>query len=318
MSTDGIGAAIKRKEDHRFLTGKGRYTDDFNRPGQGYAVMVRSPHAHANLTGIDKSAAEGMPGVLGVFTNADMEADGIVGALPAGWVITNKDGSQMKTPGHPILAKGKVRYVGDPVAIVVAETLAQARDAADALEVSYEELPASIDPATTCDDGKPQLFEEAPNNECFDWEIGDKDAVEEAFSKAKHITTLNIINNRLIPNAMEPRAALGEYDSGSDMMTIYTTSQNPHVARLVMSAFVGLAPEHKLRIIAPDVGGGFGSKIYIYSEEVACAYASKKLGVPVKWTADRSESFLSDAHGRDNVTEASLAVDENGKILGLR
>ena len=318
MSTDGIGAAIKRKEDHRFLTGKGRYTDDFNRPGQGYAVMVRSPHAHANITGIDKSAAEGMSGVLGVFTNADMEADGIEGALPAGWVITNKDGSQMKTPGHPILAKGKVRYVGDPVAIVVAETLAQARDAADALEVSYEELPASIDPATTCDDGKPQLFEEAPNNECFDWEIGDKDAVEEAFSKAKHVTTLNIINNRLIPNAMEPRAALGEYDSGSDMMTIYTTSQNPHVARLVMSAFVGLAPEHKLRIIAPDVGGGFGSKIYIYSEEVACAYASKKLGVPVKWTADRSESFLSDAHGRDNVTEASLAVDENGKILGLR
>ncbi|WP_455374443.1 xanthine dehydrogenase family protein molybdopterin-binding subunit [Limibacillus halophilus] len=318
MSTDGIGAAVRRKEDQRFLTGKGRYTDDFNRPGQGYAVIVRSPHAHAKLNGIDSTAASAMPGVLGIYSNADMEGDGIAGGLPAGWMITNKDGSQMKTPVHPILAKGKVRYVGDPVAVVVAETLGQARDAAEAVEVDYEVLDASVDPATTCDQGKPQLFDEAPNNEAFDWEIGDKAAVEEAFAKAKHVTKLNIINNRLIPNAMEPRAALGEYDSGTDMTTIYTTSQNPHVARLVISAFVGLAPEHKLRIIAPDVGGGFGSKIYIYSEEVVCAYASKKLGIPVKWTADRSESFLTDAHGRDNVTEASLAIDENGKILALR
>jgi len=317
MPDDGIGARIVRKEDKRFLTGKGRYTDDINRTGQAYAVFIRSPHAHAAIKAIDSAAAARSPGVLGIFTNADMESDGIQGGLPAGWMITNKDGSQMKAPIHPILAKGKVRYVGDPVAVVVAETYAQAREAADQVAVDYDVLDAVVDPARTTDSGQPQLHDDAPGNVCFDWEIGERDQVSEALAQAHHVTELKIINNRLIPNAMEPRAALGDYDTGTDEYTIYTTSQNPHVARLVISAFVGLAPEHKIRVIAPDVGGGFGSKIYIYSEEVACAYASRKVGQPVKWTAERSESFLTDAHGRDNVTTAKLAVDADGRILAL-
>ena len=317
MAADGIGARLKRKEDFRFLTGHGRYTDDIALPGQTYAVFVRSPHAHANIKSVNSKAALASPGCLGVYVNADMEAAGITGGLPAGWQITNIDGTGMRTPVHPILAKGKVRWVGEPVAIVVGETKAAAEAAAEAVEIDYEELPAAVDPATTCDDGKPQVHEEAPGNYAFDWSLGEEGPVNDALAKAAHVTKLKIINNRLVPNAMEPRAAIGDYSIGMDQYTIYTTSQNPHLARLVIAAFVGLATEDKIRIIAPDVGGGFGSKICIYPEEVACAFASKQVGRPVKWAAERSESFLTDTHGRDNVTEVSIAFDKDHKILAL-
>jgi len=317
MAPEGIGARLLRKEDQRFLTGKGRYTDDVTRAGQAYAVVVRSPVPHARIKGIDSAEAEASPGVLAVLTGADVKADGL-GGLPAGWMIHSRDGSPMKAPVHPILADDKVRYVGDPVALVVAESYAQARDAADVLAVDYEELPSNVATEKATAPDTPKVFDDIEDNRCFDWELGDKAATDKAFAEAAHVTTMDIVNNRLIPNAIEPRAALGDYDSGTDTVTLYTTSQNPHVARLVISAFVGLAPEHKLHVIAPDVGGGFGSKIYVYNEEVLCAWASKRLRRPVKWTAERSESFLADAHGRDHVTKAELALDRDGRILGLR
>jgi len=317
MTSTGIGAPVRRREDFRFITGHGNYVDDISRPGQAYAVFVRSPHAHAKINNIDTSAARQAPGVLGVFTGKDLAADKI-GGLICGWMIHSKDGSPMKVGPHPALALEKVRYVGDHVAVVIAETLNQARDAAELVAVDYEELPAVVDVATAQNPGQPQIHAEAPNNTVFEWHLGDKTAVEAAFAQAAHVTKLNLINNRLIPNAIEPRAAIGEYDRGQDSYTLYTTSQNPHVARLVLSAFIGIAPEHKLRVIAPDVGGGFGSKIFIYAEETVCVWAARKVGRPVKWTADRTESFLADAHGRDHVTTAELAVDGSGKILGMR
>jgi carbon-monoxide dehydrogenase large subunit len=316
MTGTGIGAPVRRKEDQRFITGKGQYTDDVNRPGQAIAYFLRSPHAHANIKKIDATAAAAMPGVLGVYTGDDLAADKI-GGLICGWMIHSKDGSPMKAGPHPALAQGKVRYVGDHVAVVVAESLAQAKDAAEKIMVDYEVLPAVVE-TSAAQSSKVQVHEVAPKNTVYDWAIGDKGATEAAFKQAKHVTTLNIVNNRLVPNAMEPRAAIGDYDSGTGTYTLWTTSQNPHVARLVLSAFVGIAPEHKLRVIAPDVGGGFGSKIFIYAEETVAVWVSKKVGRPVKWVAERTESFLSDAHGRDHVTKAELALDASGKILGMR
>jgi carbon-monoxide dehydrogenase large subunit len=317
VSATGIGAPVRRKEDHRFITGKGQYTDDINRPGQAYAVFVRSPHAHAEIKGIDAAAALRSPGCLAVYTGADIAKDK-VGNLICGWMIHSKDGTPMKAGAHPVLAQGKVRYVGDHVALVIAETLAQARDAAEAVHVTYNVLPAAMDVARTQGAGQPQIHAEAPNNTVYQWHLGDKAAVDAAFAAAKHVTKIDLVNNRLIPNAIEPRAAIGDYDEGQENFTLYTTSQNPHVTRLVLSAFIGLAPENKLRVIAPDVGGGFGSKIFIYAEETACLWAARKLGRAVKWTAERSESFLADAHGRDHVTTAELAVDGAGKITALR
>lgn len=223
----------------------------------------------------------------------------------------------MKAGAHPALAQGKVRYVGDHVAVVIAETLAEARDGAEKIIVDYEVLPAVIDTAGA-QAAKTQLHDVAPRNTVFEWAIGDKAATEAAFGAAHHVTKIDLVNNRLVPNAMEPRAAIGEYDPGQGAYTLWTTSQNPHVARLVLSAFIGIAPENKLRVIAPDVGGGFGSKIFIYAEETVAVWASKKVGRPVKWVSDRTEAFLSDAHGRDHVTHAELAMDAKGKILGLR
>src|SRR5579885_1769589 len=315
MSATGIGAAVRRKEDIRFITGKGQYTDDVVRPSATRAVFVRSPHAHAKIKSIDTSAAAKMPGVIAVLTGADLAGDKI-GNLICGWMIHSKDGSPMKMAPHPALASGKVNYVGDAVAVVIAETQAQGRDAADKVAVEYEVLPAVSDPAKT--KSGPQIHDVAPKNTIYEWSLGDQKAVDAAFAQAKHVTKLDLINNRLVPNAIEPRAALAEYDAGNDSLTLWNTSQNPHVARLVISAFVGIAPEHKLRVIAPDVGGGFGSKIFIYPEEVVCLWAARKVRRPVKWTADRGESFLTDAHGRDHVTHAELALDGDGKILALR
>jgi carbon-monoxide dehydrogenase large subunit len=316
MTASVIGAAVRRKEDHRFITGQGRYTDDINRPGQAHAYFVRSPHAHAKIKGVNVSAARAAKGVVDVLTGADL-ADDKIGGLICGWMITSKDGSPMKAGAHPALAVDRVRYVGDHIAIVIAETLGQAKDAAELVKVEYEEMPAVIDVATA-QAASTQLHVEAPRNTIYQWEIGNKPETEAAFAKAAHVVKLDLTNNRLIPNAMEPRACVGEFDDATGGYTLYVTSQNPHVARLVMSAFIGIAPEHKLRVVAPDVGGGFGSKIFIYAEEVVCTWASKKVRRPVKWTAERSESFLSDAHGRDHVTHAELAVDEGGKMLGLR
>ncbi len=315
MSATMIGAPVRRKEDQRFITGRGSYTDDIQRPYQTYAYFLRSPHAHANINRIDTSAAAKMPGVVAIYTGEDLTG---VGDLICGWMITSKDGSPMHAGSHPALAKGKVRYVGDHVAVVIAETLDQAKSAAAEIKVDYGVLPAVTDLAKAGAAGSPQIHEAAPRNVVYEWVIGDQGAVEAAFRSAAHVTKLDMVNNRLIPNAIEPRAAIGEYDAGTESFTLWTTSQNPHVARLVLSAFVGLAPEHKFRVIAPDVGGGFGSKIFIYAEETVCVWASKKVGRPVRWTAERNESFQADAHGRDHITHAELALDGNGKIVGLR
>jgi carbon-monoxide dehydrogenase large subunit len=313
----GIGASVKRKEDHRFLAGRGQYTDDLNRPGQSYAWILRSPHAHAAIRGIDTDAARAMPGVVAIYTGADFEAAG-AGGLPCGWQIHNKDGSPMAEPPHPILAVGKVRHVGDPVAVVIAETRGQARDAAEAIAVDYAPLPAVATMEQAIRPGAALIHDGAPGNLCYDWHIGDKAANEAAFAQAARIVRFETTNNRLVPNAMEPRSAIGDYDPMSGEHTLYTTSQNPHVIRLLMGAFVLKIPEHKLRVVAPDVGGGFGSKIYHYAEEAIVTWAAAQLHRPVKWTAERSESFMSDAHGRDHVTRAELALDANAKILGLR
>ncbi|TCT02711.1 xanthine dehydrogenase family protein molybdopterin-binding subunit [Aquabacter spiritensis] len=312
-----IGAPVRRKEDKRFITGKGRYTDDLSRPGQAHAYFLRSPYAHARIRTIDTAAAAEMPGVVGVLTGRDLAQDGL-GGLICGWMINSKDGSPMRAGAHPALAVDTVRYVGDHVAVVIAETLNLAKDAAAALAVEYEVLPAVPDLAVAQAQGAAQIHEAAPNNTVFEWELGDRAAVEAAFAQAAHVTEIDIVNNRLAPNPMEPRAAIGEYDAGDEAYTLWTTSQNPHVARLVLSAFVGLAPENKLRVIAPDVGGGFGSKIFIYAEETVCAWAAKKVGRPVKWTCERGEAFLCDAHGRDHVTKGRLALDAQGKILGFQ
>ena len=317
MGVTALGASVKRTEDIRFITGKGHYVDDVNRHGQAFAYFLRSPHAHATIDKIDFSAALKAPGVVAIFTGDDIAADK-VGGLICGWMIHSKDGSPMKAGAHPALAQGKVRYVGDHVAVVIADTYAQAREAGEKIEVQYTVLPAVADTASAAKSGQAQIHDAAPGNTVYNWHLGDKAATDAAFAAAKHVTKLDLVNNRLVPNPMEPRAAVGDYDLGTDTITLYTTSQNPHVARLVLSAFIGLAPEHKLRVIAPDVGGGFGSKIFIYAEETVCAWAAKKIDRPVKWTSDRTEAFLSDAHGRDHVTHAELAQDAGGKITGLR
>ncbi|MER9302496.1 xanthine dehydrogenase family protein molybdopterin-binding subunit [Mesorhizobium sp. M0293] len=317
MGIEGVGARVARKEDKRFITGAGRYVDDMVVPGMKHAAFVRSPHAHAQIKNIDVKKAQAMPGVIGVLTGKELKADGI-GNLICGWMIHSKDGSPMKMGAWSPLAFDRVRYVGDAVVIVVAETKGQARDAAEAVEITYKELNAVVDASKAMDKGAPQIHPEADNNLIFDWDIGNADDTAAAFKKAAHVVKMDIINNRLVPNAMEPRAALGHYDKAEDHYTCWTTSQNPHVARLVMSAFYNVAPENKLRVIAPDVGGGFGSKIYIYPEEIVCLWASKKTGVPVKWVADRTESFLTDAHGRDHHTHAEMAFDKDHKILGLK
>ena len=314
---EGIGASVRRKEDFRFLQGRGAYTDDFNRQGQLYAWILRSPHAHAVLKSVDTAAAAKMPGVVAVFTGADMAADKI-GGLPCGWQIHNKDGSPMAEPPHPVLAQGKVRHVGDPIAVAIAATREQARDAAEAIVVDYELLPAAATMEAALKPGAAPIHDGVAGNLCYDWHIGDKAVLDAAFARAHKVVSLDIVNNRLIPNAMEPRAALGEYDPTTGEYTLHTTSQNPHVIRLLMGANVLHIPESKLRVVAPDVGGGFGSKIYHYAEEAIVTWSAGKLGRPVKWTADRSESFMSDAHGRDHVSNAQLALDANGKILGLK
>ncbi|APE43188.1 carbon monoxide dehydrogenase [Sulfitobacter alexandrii] len=313
----GIGASTKRREDVRFLTGNGKYTDDINLRGQAYVFFLRSDVAHGKLTNVDTSAAEGMDGVVKIFTGKDFEG---VGGMPCGWQVTDKHGQPMQEPGHPVLAQGKVRHVGEPIAAVVAETLGQARDAAEAIVVDIEELPAVIDMKEAVKDGAPKVHDELTSNLCYDWGFVEenKDAVNKAFEEAAHVTTLELVNNRLVANPMEPRVAVGDYSRSDGEHTLYTTSQNPHVIRLLMGAFVLGIPEHKLRVVAPDVGGGFGTKIFHYQEEAFCTFAAKACNRPVKWTSSRSEAFISDAHGRDHVTKIELALDADNNFTAIR
>lgn len=310
-----IGESVLRKEDYRFLTGAGQYTDDITLTRMAHAVFVRSPHAHALVKSVDTRAAKSAPGVIGVLEGKDVANDKING-LPCGWLITSTDGQPMKEPPHPILALDKVRYVGDHVVMVVAETLEQAKNAAELVEVEYQPLSAVVDVRDA--KGGAALHDIAPDNHCYKWAIGDKALVDAAFQSAAHVTKLDLINNRLVPNAMEPRAAIGSYSRANDDYTLYVSNQNPHVERLLMTAFVMGLPEHKVRVIAPDVGGGFGSKIYLYAEDVCLTWASKKLNRNIKWVCERGEAFLSDAHGRDHSSHAELAIDKDGKFLALR
>ena len=311
-----IGKSIKRVEDKRFITGKGNYTDDIILPGMLYAQIVRSPYAHAKILSVDTAAAKNLDGVIAVYTGEDVKD---IAGVPCGWQVNFKNGDIMKEPPHPLLVKDKVKHAGDSVAVVIAETREIAKDGADLIEVEYDVLDAVVNAAEAVKDGAPLVHEDAPNNKCFDWELGNpKDEVDAVFNQAAHVTSLDFTNQRVIPNAIEPRSAIGHYDTANDKFTLYTTSQNPHLIRLLLCAFVLGIPEHKVRVVAPDVGGGFGSKIFHYTEEALVIWVSRQLGLPIKWTAERSESFMTDAHGRDHVTKAEMAFDESNNIIGLR
>jgi carbon-monoxide dehydrogenase large subunit len=308
-----LGTSVKRREDAALITGKGKYTDDLQVPDMTYAVIVRSPHAHARIRRIDVSKAAAAPGVVAVFTGRDLRNEDRGGVVPTAWLLPD-----IKTPDHPILATEVVRYVGDGVAVVVAESRYAAADAAELVEVDYEPLPVVVDPEKAAAEGAPLVHEGAPGNVAFDWSLGDEGKTDAAFANAAHTVSATLRNNRMLPFAIEPRACLAEWDEGKGALTLHMTSQNPHVHRLLMSlASIGL-PEHKIRVIAPEVGGGFGSKIHHYPDEAITAWCSMRTGRPVKWTATRSETNLTDAHGRDHVTRAEIALDGEGRILGLR
>lgn len=316
MLDNYIGDSVKRTEDKRFLMGQGRYVDDIRLSGQTYCYFLRSPLAHAVIKSVDVAEAASMSGVVKILTAEDLES---CGGVPCGWQITDSSGEAMREPKHPILAEGKVRHVGDPIAAVIAESLNEAKSAAEAIAVDLEELEPVLDMTKAQKQGV-AVHADIADNLCFDWEFNadNAEAVKSAFAEAHHITQLEFVNNRLIANAMEPRAALSVYDTAEDRYTLYTTSQNPHVIRLLMGAFVLSIPEHKLRIVAPDVGGGFGSKIFHYGEEALLTFASKLIGRPIKWVCERTESFISDAQGRDHITKAELALDKDGQFLALR
>jgi len=310
-----IGQSVKRREDDRFITGKGKYTDDIVLPGMTHLAFVRSPYAHAKIKSIDTKDAIAHQGVVAVYTGDDCGNFGV----PCGWQVDFKNGDTMKEPLHPLLAVGKANHVGENVVAVIAETLQDARDAAELVEVEYEELPAVTDPSAAVQPGAPQIHDEAPNNIVFDFELGNpKDEVNAAIDNSHHVTKLDFKNQRLAPNAIEPRCYIADYDVSTDKYTLYTSTQNPHLIRLLMCAFALGLPEHKVRVISNDVGGGFGSKIYHYTEEALVTWATKQIGRSIKWTSDRSEAFLTDAHGRDHVTTAEMGFDTDGKIMALR
>ncbi len=315
MASSLIGSRVERKEDKKFLTGKGRYTSDINLANQTYAYFIRSPHARATISKVDISKASNAPGVVRILTGNDLAKDKI-GGLIAGWKIVSQDGTDMKCPPHPPLASNTVNFVGDHVAVVIAETLDQAKDAAEKVRVDYKVLKAVVNTGDAMN--SKAIHGGIDKNLCYDFLLGDKGKTDEAFSKADKVVKLDLVNNRLIPNAMEPRAAIGDYNPSSEELTLYTASQNPHLSRLILSAFNAIHPEHKFRVVAPDVGGGFGSKINAYAEDVVVAWASKKIERPIKWVAERTESFLSDNHGRDHLTHVELALQNDGKITGIK
>jgi len=310
-----IGKAVKRREDARFLKGAGKYTDDIKLPKMAQSAFVRSPYAHAKIINIDTSDALNSEGVIAIYTAQD--GCGEYG-VPCGWQVDFKDGETMREPQHPLLAKDKIRHLGEAVAIVIAETLEQARDAVDLVEVEYEELPAVTDPKMAMDKDAPLVHDEWKDNAAFDWCIGnDRAEVEAALEGAHHVTEMEYRNQRVAPNAIEPRTYIADYDVNADKWTLYTSTQNPHLIRLLLCAFVLGIPEHKVRVVSHDVGGGFGSKIYHYTEEAILTWVSKEIGRPVKWTSDRSEAFLTDAHGRDHVVKSKMGFDKEGKIVAF-
>ena len=315
-----FGKSIKRREDPRFITGRGQYVDDLTLPGMTYAAFVRSPHAHARIKSIDVTQAKAYPGVVAVFTGKDMTG---VNSLPCGWDLRKAKNipgvvQDLAMVPHMPLTSDVARHVGDPVAVVIAESQAAAIDAAEKVNVAWEPLPAvtATDRATAA--GAAQVHADAPGNVAFKWALGDAAATDAAFKSAAVTVKKRIVNQRLVANAMEPRACVARFDVATGELTLWVTSQNPHVHRLLMCAFVLGIPEHKVRVIAPDVGGGFGSKIFLYNEEVVCSWASRQLKRPIRWTSTRREAYLTDAHGRDHVTDAELALSRDGKILGLR
>ena len=311
-----IGKAVKRVEDKRFTTGHGKYTDDIVLPNQTHAAFVRSQYAHAKILHVDITEAKTMPGVVAIYTGADVAA---VNGVPCGWQVNFKNGDAMKEPKHPLLVADKVRHVGDAIAIVIAETKEEAVDAAQSIHVEYDELPCVIDAFKAAQPGAPLVHDDVPNNICYDWALGNPiDEVNAAMNSAAHVTTLEFVNQRLIPNAIEPRSYISSYDAINDKYTLYTSTQNPHLIRLLLCAFVLGIPEHKVRVISYDVGGGFGSKMFHYTEEALLTWCTKQIGRPIKWTAERTESFLDDAHGRDHVTKAEMGFDNEGKIVALR
>ncbi|MFT0860436.1 xanthine dehydrogenase family protein molybdopterin-binding subunit [Ancylobacter sp. G4_0304] len=312
-----IGDPVLRKEDARFLSGRGRYTDDIVLQGQVFVAFVRSPHAHARILGIDPTPALASGDVVAVYTGAQMLDDGI-GPLPPIWQITSKDGSVMVEPPRYAMTAHIARHVGDIVALVIAISPSVARWAAEQVVVDYEPLPAIVMTGRALDADAPLVHEGTVNNLCFDWELGNREKTEAAFAAATHVVSIDLVNTRIVANPMEPRSAVAEYDRTADSYTLYTSSQNPHIVRTQLCQSVLHIPEQKMRVVAPDVGGGFGVKCYVYPEEALIVWAARKSGRAVKWTADRSESFVSDAHARDHVTTASLALDGEGTFLGLK
>jgi len=318
MGRFGAGQGIRRVEDKRFLTGTGRYTDDITLPGLVFGAVVRSPHAHGTITGLDLEDARSMPGVLGIFTAADLEAAGL-GEIPVSVVVTNRDGRPMGIPDRPTLARDRVLYIGEPIAFVVAETAHAARDAAEAVMVEIDPLDAVPDMASALAEGAPSLHPEAaPGNILFDWETGDPDATAAQFAKAARVVSLDVVNNRLSPTFMEPRGAIGHYDTATNRYELFTGSQGSHNLRASLAKGVFKLPEDRFRVVCPDVGGGFGTRLFVMSEHVLVLFAAKALGRPVKWIADRSEGFASDLHARDHLTHVALALDAESRFLALR
>ena len=309
MTTQVFGSRIKRREDPRMITGQGNYVDDIKLVGMLHMFLVRSPHAHANIRGIDSSRAKALEGVVAIFTGEELKEH--LGSLPVGWPVPDTK----EVPHYP-LAVGTVRYVGDAVAAVIATDAFTAADAGELVEVDYEPLPAVVTMEEAVQSGAPQLHEDAPNNVAFEWEVGGGD-VDQAAKDAEVLVKQRIVNQRLIPNAMEARGVLADYNRGTNQLTVWTSSQIPHLVRLLMSLVTG-HPEHQLRIIAPDVGGGFGSKLYLYAEEVITAMVAKQLGRPVKWIEQRTEAYLATTHGRDHVSDVEIMGTKDGTITGLR
>ncbi|MFZ6763237.1 xanthine dehydrogenase family protein molybdopterin-binding subunit [Pseudoroseomonas sp. WGS1072] len=317
MAKFGFSQPMRRIEDPRLLKGQGRYTDDIGAAGQLHALVLRSPHAHARILSIDTAAATALPGVKAVLTGADWKADGL-GEIPCLIPLKNRDGSpRAETPRYG-LAIDVVRHVGDGVAFIVAETPQAARDAAEAVMVDYEVLPAAVDLATAFQPGQPQVWDSAPGNICFDWSAGDEAATEALFARAAHVTRLTVVNNRIVVNSMEGRAALAEYDAASGRFTLHAGTQGSWLVKNILADAVFHLPKENFRVVTPDVGGGFGMKLYMYAEYALCCWAARRLGRPVKWASERMEAFQSDTQGRANLTEGELALDEDGRFLALR
>jgi carbon-monoxide dehydrogenase large subunit len=318
MNKFGIGQPVRRVEDQRFLTGRGRFVDDINLPRQCYGVPVLSPHAHARIRGVNTAKAAAAPGVVCVLTGADVVADKL-GGFPPLFMPEDMGAPKGHRTLRPLLVSDKARFVGDRVAFVVAETLEQARDAAELVEVDYEPLPAVVNVEDAVADGAPLVHDEAPKNSCCVVMFGNKEAADAAFVAPKHVVSLKIVNNRISANAIEPRGALGDYNAADETFTLYHSCQNPHGARQMIAGAIFHLPETKFRVVAPDVGGGFGMKADGgYPEDALVLWASRRCGRPVKWIASRAESLLGDNHGRDQVVTGELALDDNGKILGMR